>query len=57
MVVPCNLCGQRHKTTTLYACGIHCYCTVGQHGVAVGDKNATAKVKVCISCDDRNEVG
>lgn len=55
--VPCQICGQRDKKTDLYACGLHGKCTVGSHGVTYDGTNATAKVKVCISCDDRNEVG
>lgn len=55
--VPCQICGQRDKKTDLYACGLHGKCTVGSHGVTHDGTNATARVKVCISCDDRNEVG
>lgn len=55
--VSCQVCGQKDKTASVYACGLHGKCTVGSHGVTHDGTNATARVKVCISCDDRNEVG
>jgi hypothetical protein len=55
--VPCQVCGQRNKMANLYACALHDKCTVGSHGVTVDGTNATARVKVCISCDDINGVG
>lgn len=54
---PCQVCGQKNLTADVYRCGLHEKCTVGQHGVTHDGTNATERVKVCISCDDRNEVG
>ncbi len=56
-VVPCQVCGQKNLTAKLYGCSLHEKCTVGQHGVTHDGSNATSRVKVCLSCDDRNEVG
>lgn len=55
--VPCQVCGQKDKTASVYACALHGKCTVGSHGVTQDGTNATGKVKVCISCDDINGVG
>lgn len=55
--VPCQACSQKDKMASLYSCAIYQQCTVGSHGVTEDGTSATPRVKVCIACNERNEVG